>query len=301
MSKTIIKCTNANGTYLKITNEQSTALSNDDKVFVPVDTTLELIDISNLDNKNHYKITLAEPENDRSEYVIYHFHWAVVSSEDKLIKANDPPVTIKQTVKAAAPIIKEDEYSPFVQKQLIALSKYSPTGKINLDVGVKYESQLDNYQMRYRSCNSSAHAMYLNWLFSATSQSKYVTDDTYLKQVLQIADTTVHWAHTSLLKKYGFNTEWDTDADVDAIISTLEAGIPVTCNINHHPVDWVNEQVYGGHIIVLIGYNAQTKMFTTHDPFGDVNTGYKNRNGAYNKMSKAQFKIRTQGGARFLV
>jgi putative lipoic acid-binding regulatory protein len=299
MSKTIIKCTNANGTYLKITNEQSTHDSNELKVFVPVDTELELTDISSLDNKNHYRISLAEPENGQYDWVAYHFHWAIVSTDDKDIKANDPPRTVKQFVEVMAPVVSK--YAPFVQKQINSLTKSAKGNFINLNVGVKYESQLDNYQMRYRSCNSSAHAMYLNWLLLATGQNKYVTDDTYLKQVLQIADTTVHWAHTSLLKKYGFNSEWDTDADVDAIISTLEAGIPVTCNINHHPVDWVNQQVYGGHIIVLIGYNAQTKMFTTHDPFGDVNTGYKNRNGAYNKMSKAQFRVRTQGGARFLV
>lgn len=299
MSKTIIKCINQNGTYLKITNEQSTADSNEGKLFVPVDTTLELADISALDKKNHYAVTLLEPENERTTYVLYSYHWAVISSDDPDIKANDPPRTVKQSVGVVEPVV--NKYIPFVQKQINSLSKSAKGNFINLNVGVKYESQLDNYQMRYRSCNSSAHAMYLNWLFSATGQNKYVTDDTYLKQVLQIADTTVHWAHTSLLKKYGFNTEWDTDADVDSIISTLEVGIPVTCNINHHPVDWVNQQVYGGHIIVLIGYNAQTKMFTTHDPFGDVNTGYKNRNGAYNKMSKAQYLVRMQGGARFIV
>lgn len=302
MSNITIKIANPNGTYLKVTNLQSTDVSNEDKIYVALNTEIELTDITKADEKNHYRVSLLQPELGKYTYYLYSPHVVITKSNDPDYVINTPKsIVVTNSLNQAKVDLVNSQYSPFVQKQINSLVRSAKGRAVNLDIKVKYESQLDNYQMRYRSCNSSAHAMYLNYLLEATSQNKYVTDNTYLKQVLQIADTTVHWAHTSLLQKYGFNTRWDTDADIDEIILTLEAGIPVTCNINHHPVDWVNQQVYGGHIIVLIGYNAQTKMFITHDPFGDINTGYKNRNGAYNKMSKAQFKIRTQGGARFLI
>ena len=156
--------------------------------------------------------------------------------------------------------------------------------------------------MPYRSCNSSSHAMYTDYLLRATGQQGIEDDDVYLRQLLRIGDTFQHWPHTELIKtRYGFNTQWDENITTKKVLETLAVGIPVTINISHHPVDWVHEQVYGGHIIILIAYNPATKMFTTHDPYGDVNTGYQNFNGAYNKMSLAQFEVRSQGGARFLV
>lgn len=110
MSTTILKCGNASGTYLKVTNEQSTAPSNEDKLFVPYDTQIELTEVYPLDNKNHYKVTLKEPENNSIDYFLYSLHWVVVSTDDVDIKANDPKSVVKQTVKPASFVIKEDKY-----------------------------------------------------------------------------------------------------------------------------------------------------------------------------------------------
>lgn len=37
----------------------------------------------------------------------------------------------------------------------------------------------------------------------------------------------------------------------------------------------------GGHIILIVDYNAKTKSLVCHDPFGDARNQYGNTNGAY--------------------
>lgn len=295
MSKTIIKCLNANGTYLKITNEQSTHNSNEFKIFVPVDTTLELTDISALDNKNHYAVTLSEPENERTAYVIYSYHWFVVSTDDPDIKSNDPPATIKQSVKAVEPVV--NKYTPFVQKQINSLTKYNANGKINLDTSCIYFSQRDNYVMPHRTCNSSSNAMYLNWLQRASGQAKVLTDDdVFVQSVLKRGDTIYHGVITEALKAYGFNTVWDTTEDYSKLKETVLAGFVVPVNILHRGT---KSNPRGGHVICLVGYR-QSGDWITMDPYGTLDSGYTNFNGKHAFLSRADFQARWQGGARYL-
>jgi hypothetical protein len=296
MSKTIIKCLNANGTYLKITNEQSTHDSNEFKIFVPVDTELELTDISALDKKNHYAVTLLEPENERTAYVIYSYHWFVVSTDDPDIKSNDPPATIKQTVKPSTVVVSK--YIPFVQKQINSLSKYSPTGKVNLNTSCVYFSQRDNDVMPHRTCNSSSNAMYLNWLQRASGQSKVLTDDdVFVQSVLKRGDTIYHGVITEALKAYGFNTVWDTTEDYSKLKETVLAGFVVPVNILHRGT---KSNPRGGHIICLVGYR-QSGDWITMDPYGTLDSGYTNPNGKHAFLSRADFQSRWQGGARYLM
>lgn len=291
MSTTILRCGNASGTYLKVTNEQSTASSNDDKVYVPYDMQIELTEVFPLDNKNHYKVILKESENNKTEYYLYSLHWVVVSTDDVDIKSNDPKPIVN------IPLQQISKYSPFVQKQVESLTKYSKTGNVNLDTSCVYFSQRDNYTMSHRTCNSSANAMYLNWLQRASGQANVLTnDDSYLKVVLQRGDTIYHENQTYALKQYGFNTVWNTVGDYSKLKEAVLAGFVVPINILHRGT--INNP-RGGHIVCVIGYR-QSDDWILADPYGSFESGYSDTKGMYSFFSGNDMRARWQKGARYL-
>lgn len=292
MSTTILKCGNANGTYLKVTNEQSTADSNQDKIFVSYDSQIELTEVFPLDNKNHYKVTLKEPENNEVNYFLYSLHWVVVSTDDVDIKANDPKLIVN------IPLQQASKYSFFVQKQVDSLTKYSKTGSINLDTSCVYFSQRDNYTMANRTCNSSSSAMYLNWLQRASGQSNVLTnDDEYLRTVLQQGDTIYHENQTWALKQYGFNTVWDENGRYSKLKELVLAGFVVPINILHRGT---KDNPRGGHIVCVIGYR-QSDDWVLADPYGTFESGYTNPKGMCSFFSGSDMKARWQEGMRYLV
>ena len=228
---TVIKTTSAAGTYLKVTPDYpAVAPENAGSQFVLVNTELTLTDIAPVEKK-HRKITLTKcGTNESKTWYIYDPHWAVVISNDPDHIANIPkPITGTPITPATSSVV----YTPFVQKQVTSLSKYSTNGKINLDTSCKYFSQRDNYTMQHRTCNSSANAMYLNWLQRASGQANILNnDDEYLKLVLSKGDTIYHENQTWALRQYGFKTVWDTDGEYSKLKELVLAGFVVPINIH---------------------------------------------------------------------
>lgn len=189
-----------------------------------------------------------------------------------------------------------EKLESIVDEQKDKLAAYCK-GKIPaLSTGVSYYSQRNNYTMPHRTCNSSANAMYLNWLRMATYRKPLSGDDEYLKKVLTIADTIQHWAQTRAISAYGFATEWKEDDNYDLVCELLKNGFPVVANILHRGS---LESPRGGHVICLIGKRSDS--FIAHDPYGSLSSDYKNTDGAYNRISDDIFKKRWQGGYRILV
>jgi hypothetical protein len=167
------------------------------------------------------------------------------------------------------------------------------------------QSQRDNKYQPHRTCNTSSNAMYLDFYRELMpGKTESVKDDDYLDSVMKRGDTTVHEVQTAALKAWGLSTVWDTSRNVSKLTNLTEQGYPTTVNILHrgkvegHGIGALR----GGHVILIRWYNAETKMFTVADPYGNLAKGYPAgsvTDGNY-EMSLSEFKTRWQGGARYL-
>jgi hypothetical protein len=139
--------------------------------------------------------------------------------------------------------------------------------------------------------------MYLDWLRRATGKPGLGGDDDYLRTLLQIGDTIYHENQTEALKKYGFSTQWCTDAATAKVNVLLDAGIPVVVNILHRGTI---DSPRGGHVILLCGRRQSEGTYIAQDPYGTLSSGYKDPNGRHALISKKSFDARWQGGYRIL-
>ncbi|WP_373545024.1 C39 family peptidase [Chamaesiphon sp.] len=187
-----------------------------------------------------------------------------------------------------------------LQYQIDKLHNYS-SSFANLDTTTTYFSQRDNYTMPHRTCNSSANAMYLDWLMAATTGKRLGGDDGYLRKVLSVGDTIYHENQTVALKSYGWNTVWNVVANIredrDILRSLVCSGIPVVVNILHRGR---LEAPRGGHIILLCGWLSDSMEWLAQDPYGSLRSDYQDSNGRLSRISGRQFNIRWQGGFRTL-
>jgi hypothetical protein len=189
-------------------------------------------------------------------------------------------------------------YSDAVKRQITRLESYNnnqSSENKRLEIHPVYYSQRDNYTQPHRTCNSSANAMYLDWLRRVTRRESLGGDNGYLKTVLSIGDTTIHDVQTQAIKKYGFNTKWMTDKDFPFVEQLLKANFPVVVNILHRGTETAPK---GGHIILLIA--DKMDHFLAHDPYGTLSSNYANFKGEDSIISKSSFKRRWQGGYRIL-
>jgi Peptidase_C39 like family len=182
--------------------------------------------------------------------------------------------------------------------QIQKLTGYTVKGKtLDLTTNTTYYSQRDNHVMPYRTCNSSSNAMYLDWLRRATGRAALGGDDAYLDKVLTYGDSPDHNAQTAALLAYGFNTKWLESGKVNDLSELLHVGIPVVVNILHHGTV---EAPYGGHVIMLCGYNGENAEFLCQDPYGTLRSNYQDANGRLSRISVSEFSSRWQEGWRIL-
>lgn len=194
-----------------------------------------------------------------------------------------------------------DEAKEAVGRQIERLRAYCLYDGKDLEARIQktpstFFDQRDNSVQAWRTCNTSANAVYLSWLRDVTGRDALTTDEGYLSKVLSIGDTTVHQVQTDALKDYGWSTVWMTDHDYLFIEELEKAGIPVVCNIRHKGS---NSNSYGGHIITIVGEDGDN--FIIQDSWGDINKGYASgSNGRLVRLDKDSFKARWQSGYRIL-
>lgn len=194
-----------------------------------------------------------------------------------------------------------DDYSPkvkdAVQRQIDRLKAYK--GGYDYEATkTKYFSQRDNYRDAHRTCNSSSNAMYTDWLLRVLGRGEIKNDDEYIREVFKRGDTIYHGVQTRVIKEvYKLNTKWNGDADWPFVKALAEVGFPVVCNILHRgPISAPR----GGHIIMIIGYDCNSKELIVHDPYGTLQSNYKVTNGAFSRIKEKEFLTRWQGGYRVL-
>lgn len=190
-----------------------------------------------------------------------------------------------------------------VLRQLERLQKYVPFEYSSLldkvqNTTVKYYSQRDNYRDAHRTCNSSSNCAYTDWLLKVCDKRGIENDNEYLKEVFNRGDTIYHGIQTKVIEEvYGFKTKWIGDRDLTFVKELLLAGFPVVCNLLHRGSLAAPS---GGHVICLTKYNREKKFFVSHDPYGTLESNYKDHNGQSSVISEREFVLRWQGGYRIL-
>lgn len=152
-------------------------------------------------------------------------------------------------------------------------------------LSVPWFPQTDNYRDAHRTCNSSACAMALEYFKPGTLVGPK-GDDTYVRKVFSIGDTTDHAVQTRVLASYGIKSSFSYSLSFADLDRELAAGRPVVIGILHRGT---LSNPTGGHMVVVIG-KTQTGDYVVNDPYGSLNDGYTgsvtNGRGAIYKRSE---------------
>lgn len=133
---------------------------------------------------------------------------------------------------------------------------------------VPFYQQLDNFAQPYRTCNSSACAMILEYFKPGTLKGPK-GDNEYLRKVFTVGASQDHTVQTKVLKDYGIKSEFVTNLSFEDLDRELAAKRPVLLGILH--LGTLSNPT-GGHMIVVIGKNKYG--YICHDPYGDLYDGY---------------------------
>lgn len=184
-------------------------------------------------------------------------------------------------------------YNPHWEITSIKGAEVSPTSKT---LKAKYFSQRDSTTVHaHRMCFSSSCAMMADYLNPVTIQVAEQEDDYYMKNyIFKYGDSTNPNSQVSALHDLGITAQFRQNLSPQDVISQIDKGIPVPVGFLHHGP--VNSPQGGGHWIVIIGYDLNTKQWIVHDPYGEldvVNGGYYGSiNGANQRYSFKNFNRR---------
>ena len=143
----------------------------------------------------------------------------------------------------------------------------TPKGKI---LNVPWYSQVDNYTLPDSTCNSSACAMFLEFLKPGSLPPGIKGDDEYLRKVLALGKSTDHAVQTRVLESYGLKSIFRYDLDFADLDRELAAGKPVVIGILHRGTESAPR---GGHVIIVIG-KTDSGDYVCHDSYGSILSNY---------------------------
>lgn len=161
---------------------------------------------------------------------------------------------------------------------------------INTKLLVPYYSQRDNDSSEWwRQCNTSTHAMLLNYLKPGSVASD---DDYFQRFVKPFGDTTDWGVHTQALEKHGIDSVFRQNLQYSDLIKSLQLGYPVPIGVMHKGS---LQNPSGGHVILIIGYDSKRQVFYANDSWGE-GFSYTNYNG-----KGVEYPIYPSLDSRFLV
>lgn len=159
---------------------------------------------------------------------------------------------------------------------------------------VVFMPQTDNLVEPDRTCNTSAHAMYLDALrpneIIRQPNLGLQEDDVYFRTVTKYGDTTDHQAQTRALKEFGIESYWSYNFSFKMLDEQLEDGVPVPIGILHRGSDIAPS---GGHVIVVLRKQS-ANSYVCHDSYGSLHDGYQGKvsNGANVVYTRNQLRSR---------
>lgn len=137
-----------------------------------------------------------------------------------------------------------------------------------VSLNVPYWKQTDNYRDANRTCFSSSMAMIIEYLLP----DELPNDDTYVKTVFSIGDTTDPNVQVKALAHHGVIGNYRQDMDFTDLDRELAMGYPVGIGILHRgPLTAPT----GGHWIVCVGRNEDGTQYQFNDPYGSLGDGYQ--------------------------
>ena len=139
----------------------------------------------------------------------------------------------------------------------------------SIQLAVPYFSQRDSATSQgERMCFSSSCAMAAAFIKPGCLSGKGQADDHYLQLVQRYGDSTNAAAQVQALGTLGIRAQFRTNGDGKALIQQLTKGIPCPVGWLHHGS--VSSPNGGGHWILVVGWDPNTKQFLMHDPYGEA-------------------------------
>jgi hypothetical protein len=138
-------------------------------------------------------------------------------------------------------------------------------------LNVPWYPQTDNYKLPDSTCNSSACAMYLEFLKPGSLPPGPKGDDAYLRKVLALGDSTDHSVQTKVLQSYGVTSVFRYDLGLSDLDDELTAGRPVVLGFLHRGPE--SAPTGTGHMIIVCGKTSNGD-YICNDPYGDLYSGY---------------------------
>ena len=166
---------------------------------------------------------------------------------------------------------------------------------------IKHYSQLNNYRNRYNSCNSSSHAMFVDYVLRTILGKEGLSDDDeYVRRVYSNKygtygkNNSVSWdVQLGVVKSYGIKAKYVSGQKSELIRAITEKNLVAPANFRHKGSMYKS---YGGHVVLIADYKPD-KGFLIYDPYGYRMPNYsrqKEGQGIY-WMSNKEFNARHQG------
>lgn len=142
---------------------------------------------------------------------------------------------------------------------------------VKLDVSYFNQgNNADNYfGSGSRQCCLTSNAMAANFILedrgleSLEQRAKrlgFFEAESAYGDILKIyGDSTDHTANTAALRKFGLDSYFSTSLSVENAIASLDKKLPMPVGLHYKS---------SGHIVCLVGYNADEEYFWVHDPYG---------------------------------
>lgn len=164
---------------------------------------------------------------------------------------------------------------------------------------IEYYSQLDNKILPYTSCNSSAHAMFVNHVLIKLGKPGLGGDDEYVKRVYSGKygtygrNNSVSWdIQQNVVRSFDIKSKYVSGDRAGFISQVNESNIITPTNFAHKGP---TRSPYGGHVVCVAQYDVK-KGYLLYDPYGTRMPDYKNqtRDGGIYWMSEREFNSRWQ-------
>ena len=202
-------------------------------------------------------------------------------------------------------IKKSDEQLVWLQKQISArtLTKFAELWRADLVLSpkkqIEYYSQRDNLILPYTSCNSSSHAMFVDFVLENIlgDEDGLHNDNEYVKRVYSGKygtygrNNSVSWdIQIRVVKSFGIKAKYN-NAGKKALIAELEKGMVAPTNFRHKGSMYHS---HGGHVVLAADYDPK-KGFLLYDPFGNRMPDYRDTKSGVYWMTNQEFDKRWQG------
>lgn len=170
----------------------------------------------------------------------------------------------------------------------------------NVVVTPKAFSQRDNSINPDVSCNSTAHAMLVDYHLRKRGLLGFRDDEDFLKRVYSGnygkfgSNNSLSWdVQMAVCNSYGVRARYSNEG-LDEVKNEIKKN-GVTCvNIFHKGS--TPQTRSGGHVILLAGYDEVNKLFRIHDPWGArPSDGYQDKKLLKYDMPESEMRWRFQG------